>query len=193
MFCLCLVGPEGVKAPVLRSPTPTSVLVVWSQPELPNGEILQYAVERRLMGDTTVTRVKTFLVTDPMEFLDDSKELSPFTTYEYRVVATTSVGSGESPWAEVTTKSSRPGGVQPPDVMILSPTSAIVTWLAPISLNGRLESYVITFPNPRFEIFNTSQLSLNVNNLVPFTTYSVVVTACSGRIHVLITYNVLIT
>ena len=53
-------------------------------------------------------------------------------------------------------------------------------WAPPIQPNGHLESYFLALPEPRFEVTNTSQLSLVVNDLIPYTSYSVTVTACSG-------------
>jgi usherin len=80
--------------------------------------------------------------------------------------------------------SSGPGGVQAPVVHIISPTSIEIQWAPPIQPNGRLESYVIALPEPRFDITNTSQRALIVENLTPYTNYSVTVTACSGMINI---------
>ena len=74
-----------------------------------------------------------------------------------------------------------PGGVQPPTVNVLSSTSMEVSWQPPISPNGRLESYIIKLPLPRVEINNVSIRSILIEKLVPYTEYSVTVTACSGQ------------
>lgn len=68
-----------------------------------------------------------------------------------------------------------------------------VSWQPPISPNGRLESYIVKLPQPRIEITNTSVRSILVQNLVPYTEYSVTVTACSGKlphVHVVMSHAV---
>jgi len=75
---------------------------------------------------------------------------------------------------------SEPGGVQAPIVNVLSPTSIFVSWTAPISPNGVLQSYVVKLPLPRIDIANVSQTSLTVTGLIPFAIYSVTITACTG-------------
>ena len=92
-------------APTLLSETPTSVLLVWDPPESPNGVILTYSIERRVAGDTQITAVATVPAVQ-RQFTDQSPEISPYTTYEYRVTSSTEDGDGVSPWAEVTTRSS---------------------------------------------------------------------------------------
>ena len=67
-----------------------------------------------------------------------------------------------------------------PGVDIISPTSVHVTWEPPLHANGILESYIIKFPQPRFEIYNMSVTQLTVDDLVPFTSYKVTLTVCSG-------------
>ena len=74
-----------------------------------------------------------------------------------------------------------PGGVQAPNVEILSATSVEITWAPPIQPNGELESYIIRLPIPRIEIRNVSINNLLLENLAPFTEYRVTVTACTGR------------
>ena len=54
---LTLIAPEGLTKPALLSETPTSVLVVWTEPEFPNGEITSYTIERRI-------KVKMFIILD---------------------------------------------------------------------------------------------------------------------------------
>ncbi|KAK2176710.1 hypothetical protein NP493_644g03013 [Ridgeia piscesae] len=41
---------EGIPAPSLVSKTPTSVFLKWTPPQLPNGDILQYSIQRRLQA-----------------------------------------------------------------------------------------------------------------------------------------------
>ena len=81
------------------------MLVVWDEPLLPNGVILNYSIERRVSPDGQVFTVATVPAAQ-MQYTDQSSSLSPFTTYDYRIIATSAEGSGTGPWASVTTISS---------------------------------------------------------------------------------------
>ncbi|XP_076463865.1 usherin-like [Babylonia areolata] len=173
--------PDGIAAPLLRALTPTMIQVQWAQPTGPNGIISSYILERREanVSDVTVV-VATFLPTDPKKYLDQSPELSPFMTYSYRVKVVNDAGTGEGPWANVTTSSSRPAGVMPPALTVLNSTTIRVTWRAPLQPNGVIESYVLEWEGGREETRNTSQFSLTLTGLVPFREYSVTLTACTS-------------
>ena len=47
LFCV-FSAPEGIRPPALLSESPTSVLIVWTEPEFPNGQVTSYTIERRL-------------------------------------------------------------------------------------------------------------------------------------------------
>ena len=89
---------------MLVSQSPTIILVIWTQPQSPNGDILQYLIERRVSGTVTGAVIRTFLPDEPKQYRDDSDEIQPDTTYEYRIVAETAAGKGYGPWAEITTR-----------------------------------------------------------------------------------------
>ncbi|XP_062863133.1 usherin [Trichomycterus rosablanca] len=175
--------PQGVRAPRLYSDTPTSVLVTWEPPLFTNGPLEDYTLQRRVAGSqdiSTVTRV-TPDDTLALAYLDNSAFLSPWSSYEYRVVATTRHGgSNSSQWGKVTTRPSRPAGVQPPTVQALGPDSVQVTWSAPLVPNGDIERYEIRMPDPRVIHTDVSALNLTVTGLSPYTNYSVTILACSG-------------
>ncbi|ELU01149.1 hypothetical protein CAPTEDRAFT_219707 [Capitella teleta] len=172
-------GPEGIAAPSLTSTSPTAILITWRDPQYPNGMLTQFGIQRKEPDDDDIVLVQVFLPSDAKEYLDQAAALTPATQYEYRIMVRNDAGISYGPWARVTTRSSRPGGVQAPTVNVLTSTSMEVSWLPPISPNGRLDSYIIKLPTPRIEVTNTSVLSIMVANLVPYTEYSVTVTACS--------------
>ncbi|KAK1793453.1 hypothetical protein P4O66_011830 [Electrophorus voltai] len=173
--------PEGVVAPRLYSDTPTSVLVAWTPPLHANGELESYTVERRPTGTQQTSIVATVLPNRTLTYLDGSVALSPWTSYEYRVVANTRQGgSNGSQWERVTTRPSRPARLLPPEVLVLGPESVQVTWAPPLVANGEIEGYEIRMPAPRLSHTNTSLLNCTVTGLVPYTNYSVTVLACSG-------------
>uniref|UniRef100_A0AAY4ADY9 Usher syndrome type IIa protein homolog n=1 Tax=Denticeps clupeoides TaxID=299321 RepID=A0AAY4ADY9_9TELE len=172
--------PMGVQPPRLFSDTPTSVLLSWDPPLQANGELEGYTVERRVHDTQQISVVATLNPEQPLTYLDNSAALSPWTSYEYRVVASTlQGGSNSSRWHRVTTRPSRPAGLQPPQVMVLGPDSVQVTWAAPLIANGEIERYEIRMPDPRISFSNTSVLNYTVTNLVPHTNYSVTILACS--------------
>ncbi|RXN20724.1 usherin [Labeo rohita] len=171
--------PEDVPAPQLYSDTPTSVLLSWAPPRHANGELDGYTIERRVSGTQQISTLASLQSNQTLTYLDNSATLSPWTTYEYRVVAHTKLGgSNSSEWEKVTTRPSRPAGLQPPHVLVLGPES--VTWSAPLIPNGEVERYEIRLPDPRISHTNTSVLNRTVTNLLPYTNYSITVLACSG-------------
>ncbi|KAF5890052.1 usherin isoform X1, partial [Clarias magur] len=116
--------PEGVTSPRLYSDTPTSVLVTWDPPVHPNGPLESYTLERRLNGSQKIFTVATMMPNQTLTHLDSSASLSPWSAYEYRVIATTRQGgSNSSEWEQITTRPSRPAGIQPPKVLVLGPES----------------------------------------------------------------------
>ncbi|KAM5238832.1 usherin [Ctenodactylus gundi] len=175
--------PEGIPSPELFSSTPTSVIVSWQLPTHPNGMVENFTIERRLKGKEEVLPLVTLLGGHPRRFMDSSPALSPWTKYEYRILMSTrNGGTNSSAWAEVTTKPSRPAGVQPPEVDVLGPHTAQVTWKPPLMPHGDILSYEIRMPDPRATITNgtPTTFSHRIPHLTPFTNYSVTIVACSG-------------
>ncbi|XP_006890633.1 PREDICTED: usherin [Elephantulus edwardii] len=176
-------APEGIPNPELFSDTPTSVILSWQPPTHPNGLVENFTIERRVKGKNEVTTLVTLPSHHPMKFVDNTPALSPWTGYEYRVLMSTfNGGTNSSAWEEVTTRPSRPAGVQPPMVQVLGPSSVKVTWIPPLIQNGDILSYEIRMPDPHAIITNvtSSVLSQIITHLIPFTNYSVTIVACSG-------------
>ncbi|XP_078675414.1 usherin-like isoform X2 [Branchiostoma floridae x Branchiostoma belcheri] len=175
--------PGSFAPPSLSSQTPTSVTIRWSEPASPNGILRLYTLQRRLKGSSAAPDVvANFLPTQSRTYLDQSDTLQPYTTYEYRMLAYVQdiTEPAYSDWAEVTTQAARPAGLSRPTVQVLGPTSMFVTWLAPSQPNGALTRYVIRMPDPRIELTNTNITSYTVEGLVPYTSYSVTIQACTA-------------
>uniref|UniRef100_A0A8B9CDD6 Usherin n=1 Tax=Anser brachyrhynchus TaxID=132585 RepID=A0A8B9CDD6_9AVES len=176
-------APEGIHAPELYSDTPTSVVISWQPPAHPNGLVENLTIERRVKGTKQISTVVTLPLSQPMSYIDQSTALSPWQKFEYRILMSTLHGGmNSSAWSEVTTRPSRPAGVQPPDAEVLGPHSVKVSWKPPLIQNGEILNYEIRMPDPRIVIAgNTSStLSHVVTNLIPYTNYSVTLIACTG-------------
>ena len=95
MVCGVVTGnaaPASVASPAVQSISSSFVLVTWSAPEQPNGLVTEYLVERRLILDdgaasdpVNVSAVRVVVPADHYEYLDQSPDLRPRTTYEYRI------------------------------------------------------------------------------------------------------------
>ncbi|XP_077013931.1 usherin [Tamandua tetradactyla] len=176
-------APEGIPRPELFSDTPTSVIISWHRPTHPNGLVENVTVERRIKEKEEVTTLVTLPRNHSMRFIDKSPALSPWTEYEYRVLMSTlRGGTNSSAWVGVTTRPSRPAGVQPPLVQVLGPDAVEVTWKPPLIQNGDILRYEVRMPDPHKTITNvtSSVLSQIITHLIPFTNYSVTIVACSG-------------
>uniref|UniRef100_A0A3P8RYW1 Usherin n=1 Tax=Amphiprion percula TaxID=161767 RepID=A0A3P8RYW1_AMPPE len=170
--------PEGIPAPHLYSDTPTSVLLSWGAPEWSNGPLERWLIERRVAGTKQVSTVGQLLPDPPpLSFLDSSSALSPWTSYQYRLVLHNQAG----PWVSITTRPSRPAGLSPPIVRILGPESLQVTWSPPLIPNGEIHGYELRLPEPRIshDADDASELSVTIMDLIPYTNYSITVLACS--------------
>ncbi|KAK2854220.1 hypothetical protein Q5P01_006881 [Channa striata] len=175
--------PQGVPAPHLYSDTPTSVLLSWGAPEWSNGPLERWLIERRVAGTKQVSTVGHLLPEPPpLSFLDSSSALSPWTSYQYRLVLQNQAGNATGPWVNITTRPSRPAGLSPPKVNVLGPESLQVSWSPPLIPNGEIRGYEIRLPGRH--IFhdggNASAFDVTVTDLVPYTNYSVRVLACSN-------------
>ncbi|XP_055957020.1 usherin [Patella vulgata] len=172
-------APDVTVAPNATALTPTSVELKWLEPTHPNGVISSYTIERRLTGTEAVVFVGRVPATQKA-YIDQSADLSPYTSYDYRLKVVNSAGEGISPWTAVVTRPSRPAGVTAPLVEVRNATSIYLKWVPPIRSNGQLEYYIIRLPEPRVEIRNTSVLETTIHNLTPYTQYSVTLTACTS-------------
>ncbi|XP_055465169.1 usherin [Psammomys obesus] len=175
--------PEGIPSPELFSHSPVSIIVSWQPPTHPSGSVENFTIERRVKGKEEIRSLLTLPRSHAMKFLDNDPALRPWTQYEYRALGSTpNKGTNSSTWVEVTTRPSRPSGVQPPTVLVLGPDAVKVTWKAPLIQNGDILSYEIRMPDPLIRITNTTSVVLShvIKHLIPFTNYSVTIVACSG-------------
>ncbi|KAG8518223.1 Usherin, partial [Galemys pyrenaicus] len=176
--------PEGIPAPEMSSGAPTRVILSWKLPTQPNDLVDNFATERRGQRKTGVTRLMTLPRSHPMRFIDKTSALSLRTRFKHRIlVSPLNGGADSSAWADVTTRPSRPAGVQPPSVQVQGPEAAKVTWNPQLIQNGAVLSYEICMPDPHVTISSVNATASVFSHVLvhskPFMNDSVSVVSCS--------------
>ena len=175
--------PENLESPVPTVLSYNSVFVTWSLPKKPNGVISEYILYRSKWSTKEERIVYQGL---GLSFLD-MDELDPYTGYLYILSACTVSCTNVSASFLVYTEESIPTGVQPPLLKVISSTSIQVNWSLPIYPNGKIIFYNVTiflFGEFRSLIPKDSlgeMMSLTVSGLLPFTSYTFRVYACSAK------------
>ncbi|GAB1285872.1 Usherin [Apodemus speciosus] len=184
--------PDSQMAPTIQSVEPTNVKLHWSQPANPNGKIIRYEVIRRCLegedlGDTTLQADQdTVCTVRSMEgngWVCNDTGLQPWRQYAYRICTWNSAGHTCSSWTMVKTLQAPPDGLSPPEIAYVSmrPLRLLISWLPPQHSNGVIQSYRLqrngVFPDLSF---NTSTFSYMDSQLLPFSTYSYAILACTG-------------
>ncbi|MGH0120773.1 UNVERIFIED_CONTAM: hypothetical protein FKN15_027139 [Acipenser sinensis] len=114
--------------------------------------------------------------------------LQTFSEYLYRVVASNDGGSTSSPWERGRTREAVPQSVPTPSrVHSVNGYSVEVSWDEPAGVRGVIEKYVLkaynedspSMPPITAEFTSTHTLTGNLTGLVPFTNYSITLTACT--------------
>ena len=168
--------PIGQNPPQLQAIAHNMVLINWEKPTNPNGMIVNYILERRLVGGTNSTVIFIGLAN---AFNDTDNSLMAATHYEYRVISFNSIGNSTSDWEQVLLLEAIPEGVLPPVIFNITSTSVTLIISRPLVPNGVITMYHIIRNNITLAtIFDT--LSYTVTNLKPFTTYTFSVQACTA-------------
>lgn len=85
----------------------------------------------------------------PLEFIDASDALQPFTLYEYRARSQNSVGSVDSLWASTQTLEAPPWGMGAPWAQATGAYSVRLNWSQPASPNGVISLYRVVYQEKR--------------------------------------------
>lgn len=114
---------------------------------------------RRLRG--TLEELLVFIWSEgPLEFIDASDFLKPFTEYEYRVTAQNSQGSTSSSWSTVRTLEAEPEGMDMPTAWPTGAYSMLVNWTQPSNPNGLISQYKVLYKQqPRDPTLNSSSIT----------------------------------
>ena len=162
--------PTSIDPPSVISLSETETMVSWFEPDELNGMLLGYQIYRD--GGLLFS---TFATT----FVDDA--LEPFTVYSYIVEVCTNGGCTNSSAVSNTTFEALPEMVSNVIVSDLSARSLVLTWQPPLSSNGIITEYILTFINNNTILFRGLLLSYSVSDLTPFTFYSFTLQTCNSR------------
>ena len=173
----------GISPPSVQVTAAGEVMVSWQPPQLANGRIIAYHVERRTVGSVAVMRIGSIDGDASLLTLLDLSAL-PFTTYVYRIVVENGAGESVGPYTNFTTPQAPPEFVMAPLVTALSSMSLNISWQPPTQPNGILTRYVLKRYQGREQVSIVADLSSDVLQftdvgLSPFTEYSYTVTACT--------------
>ena len=185
--------PQGVTAPILTVLGPTAIQVQWSAPTRPNGIISRYEIRRRLLNNP-VTEIPQY-VGGPSVFSFPNSGLKPFTSYEYRLRVSNTVGNFTfSEWVSAMTLEDVASGISLPrfadaDVFARNVTA---TWDPPTQPNGIIQLYRLEYRllfDPNTNLPGTPVVgatvpsditSASVAGLTPVTTYEFRVVVVNG-------------
>ncbi|XP_014832285.1 PREDICTED: usherin-like isoform X1 [Poecilia mexicana] len=182
--------PEGLQPPTVKALGPSILEIHWTPPEKPNGLITSYHIYRRPLG--TEEELLVFIwSTGPLEFVDASPALQPFSFFQYKVRAHNSKGSEASQWALAQTLQAKPQELAPPVVRPTGAYSVHLKWREPDQPNGLISHYRLVYMKHQQDptLNSTSVTALTVKGSVleaavfgldPFSQYSLRVEAVNG-------------
>jgi usherin len=167
--------PIGQPSPSLVALSDAVVRVTWRGPRVPNGVILSYEVERRLLSAVPVL---VFVTNRPFRWQTLDSGLLPYRNYSYRIRVRNGAGSARSAWAIVRTREGAPGGFYLPTIHVVNATAVRASWREPREPNGiitRYELWAQSFDIPGDGVLvassNTPEQNVTVNGLKPSTNY----------------------
>ena len=180
--------PQGVSAPVVSTQSHVVLRLTWDEPERLNGDLVRYVLEQKRATD--LEGFSIYSSSDPDARTRVVPGLRPNTPYDYRIVATTSVGSAASTWTRGRTAETSPQGVDGGNVADLTPTSFTIAWNRPAQPNGRILTYNV-FVNDSFLVSvagtydeasdqMAARQSATLDDLRMAQTYRVVLQACTS-------------
>ena len=174
--------PFGQRSPTLSILDSGNVLITWEVPAQPNGIITQYEVLRQLSTNSSTSVI--FVTNDVLNRTYVDTNVRPAQTYQYSIRAFNSEGSVQSDFGAVTTPEGAPAGFSPAILTVISSSTIQVSWLPPSVPNGVIIEY---------EAFRTGGGAVNMSvfvdatsrgfddrGLLPFTSYSYVIEACTA-------------
>lgn len=159
-------APALFDAPLCTSLSSTSILVSWTPPRQPNGQIIGYRI---VAGSSTAETALGLTLTTIQ------RSLEPFTAYTYRVIACTAVGcSASATGCTNTTLEASPIGIAQPNATVVNASAIALTWTRPVTPNGIITRYDVedrvAAPTAR-TIYSGSALTTVHTGLLPYTVH----------------------
>ena len=182
--------PTGVSPPTVLVVTSTSISFETQEVSAPNG-IVTYTVYAggafvdemgNETGNSTLVTETRIVYQDFEVGMGISTGLVPFSPYELYLVVSNSAGEVMSSSVFVVTSESAPVGQGAPNIQLLDATTVRVNWSHPEQPNGNITHYILTLTSGGEEVdrmthSNEGELTTTISDLMPFTMYSVTVTA----------------
>ncbi|XP_022099403.1 usherin-like isoform X2 [Acanthaster planci] len=172
-------SPDGVFPPTLVTLSSSSIRAQWQSPARNNAPgdakyqlqfrpVLQPGLQEDLFGSPV--SVTSFTKTG----------LSPYTEYEFRVIASNNFGETESDWTAALTSEAAPGPIDPPMATIVDAYNMLVTWEQPEEPNGVITTIRLYQNNQLREILPGNATQFLADGLTPYTNYNFHVEMCNG-------------
>ncbi|XP_056430425.1 phosphatidylinositol phosphatase PTPRQ isoform X2 [Hyla sarda] len=178
------VPSDPPKNVTYRNLTSTSVKIFWNPPIKPNGIILYYTLYFKNTSNTymrNLTSGDISISSDGNDLSATIHGLAKFSHYEFWITASTVFGDGDqaSEVIDVNTEEDVPDS-EPiiREYKNLTSTSVLLSWDPPEHPNGIITGYYLQIYGPQgnYPLF-TTQVSIVLDDLLPFTQYFVVVAA----------------
>lgn len=201
--------PQGVAMPTVAVVSSEEILVTWSEPDMPNGVIVDYDLLRKFVGfeiadSSPINCCEEYInneLNDSREceyvantdanvttFADDN--LRPFTFYQYCTIVTNNVDSAFSSETTPTQTSPAPMPLAGPQLnaTTLNSTAILVSWgsVEISDLLGPLDSYTLYVsvsgaPGLGEQLFSGLDQSFIATGLVASTEYVFMVAVSNGQ------------
>eukprot|EP00045_Choanoeca_perplexa_P018125 m.279018 g.279018 ORF g.279018 m.279018 type:complete len:4572 (-) comp17723_c0_seq1:48-13763(-) len=163
--------PSVSQLPIVQQRSATSVTIGYTFPDGINGVLVGYQAQA-----TDVATNTTFSAVLSISLPQTIDGLSPFTQYDVRILVVNEVGQGFSPSVGTTTFEAEPANLLEPTVSAMA-RAAIVTWHAPLQLNGILLAYSLRLDGAI--VYTDRNTSTTLAPLLPATSYALELEACN--------------
>ena len=166
--------PDGISPPEIMVLNATSLRITWTEPEEPNGDIIQYMLSQD--GN---------IVFNTLGFSFLATGLNPFTEYSYSIMACTVEGCGSSNRSTARTLEAVPEGYVQPTVTSTTANSFTVL-INPVTSPNGIVTYMLyvagefatgdgsgSIVDERLVYVSGSPSTAEAASLLPFTAYNV--------------------
>ena len=174
-------SPGPMRNPQIEITDAFTAMVSWIAPTVPNGVITMYKIEyQALLSDLTIQSIIQTVSVHGNVTNSTVSGLTPYTRYQFRLVAVNSAGTSYSDWSAAVTLQAAPSEMNQFTVeKIKTGYSVILRWDPPRVPNGFVENYLVYEsgnPNP---IYQGLSREFEFRRLQPFMEYSVQLEACT--------------